>query len=176
MGQAQFLGQGSYRSGLRSLIGILLQQRYKICDQIGAGGFSSVYLARDEQSNKVVAVKMLHEHLASQERIVQRFRKELEKAQKLNHPTIVRYLPEALSLTRQTTEALAYAHRQGLVHLDLKPANLMTMEGSKLKVMDFGIAKDLLGIPSDSSQFFTPRYASPDPQIWGQISNLSPKR
>ena len=148
---------------LRSLIGIRLQQRYKIYDQIGAGGFSSVYLARDERSNKVVAVKVLHEHLASQERIVQRFHKELEKAQTLNHPAIVRYLdqgeegglhflvmeylegktlalylqerkklslPEALSLTRQTAEALAYAHRQGLIHRDLKPANLMVLEGS----------------------------------------------
>ncbi|MEI6308381.1 MAG: protein kinase, partial [bacterium] len=183
-----------------SLIGIRLHQRYKIYDRIGAGGFSSVYLARDKQSNKVVAVKVLHEHLASQERIVQRFRKELEKAQKLNHPAIVRYLDqgeegglhflvmeyvegktlaqvlqergklplaEALDLARQTTEALAYAHRQGVVHRDLKPANLMVLEGGKVKVMDFGIAR--VFDDTDDGPWFVPRYISPE-QLKGDIS------
>ena len=134
-------------------------------------------------------MKVLHEHLVSQERIVHRFHKELEKAQTLNHPSIVRYLDqgeqgglhflvmeylegktlaqvlqergklpleEALTLTRQTAEALAYAHRQGLVRRDLKPANLMVLEGNRVKVMDFGIAKDLWATSSDSSQWFTP--------------------
>ena len=76
------------------LVGVKIKDRYELLKIVGAGGFSSVYLARDEQSNKVVAVKVLHEHLVSQERIVHRFHKELEKAQTLNHPSIVRYLDQ----------------------------------------------------------------------------------
>lgn len=44
----------------------------------------------------------------------------------------------ALDLVRQVTEALAFAHGQGLVHRDLKPANVL-MSGTKIKLTDFGI-------------------------------------
>lgn len=44
----------------------------------------------------------------------------------------------ALELIRQVTEALAFAHSQGLVHRDLKPANVL-VSGSKIKLTDFGI-------------------------------------
>lgn len=44
----------------------------------------------------------------------------------------------ALELMRQVTEALAFAHSQGLVHRDLKPANVL-VSGSKIKLTDFGI-------------------------------------
>ena len=48
----------------------------------------------------------------------------------------------AIDITCRTAEALAYAHREGVVHRDIKPANIMfNPETDKLKITDFGIAR-----------------------------------
>ena len=50
-------------------------------------------------------------------------------------------LPSAIALARQVAEALAEAHRLGIVHRDVKPQNIMLTRSSQAKVLDFGIAK-----------------------------------
>jgi serine/threonine protein kinase len=50
-------------------------------------------------------------------------------------------LPSAIALGRQVAEALAEAHRLGIVHRDIKPQNIMLTRSSQAKVLDFGIAK-----------------------------------
>ncbi len=50
-------------------------------------------------------------------------------------------LIDVLALMKQLLAALDYSHRQDVVHLDVKPANLMVLPGPVLKVMDFGIAR-----------------------------------
>ena len=50
---------------------------------------------------------------------------------------------EVVALGIQICQALQYAHERGVVHRDLKPSNLMVSEESKVKLTDFGIAKDL---------------------------------
>ncbi|HLK93099.1 MAG TPA: serine/threonine-protein kinase [Polyangia bacterium] len=81
---------------------------------------------------------------------------------------------EALALLRPVVEALAYAHRYGVVHRDIKPANLMTVtseRGPLLRMLDFGIAKLIPagGDPegtgaghTSGAPGFSPHYAAPE--------------
>jgi serine/threonine-protein kinase len=49
---------------------------------------------------------------------------------------------EALAMFDGLLDAVSHAHREGVIHRDLKPDNIMVCEGGELKVLDFGIAKD----------------------------------
>ena len=48
---------------------------------------------------------------------------------------------EIFEIMKQLLTALDYSHKQGVVHRDIKPANLMILTGTKVKIMDFGIAR-----------------------------------
>jgi serine/threonine protein kinase len=52
-------------------------------------------------------------------------------------------LPRFLGIFQQTCQAVAYAHRQGVIHRDLKPANVMVGAFAEVQVMDWGLAKVL---------------------------------
>jgi eukaryotic-like serine/threonine-protein kinase len=63
--------------------------RYKLERRLGAGGMSTVFLARDSVLERPVAIKLLAEHLAEDEAFVARFRREALAAARLQHPNIV---------------------------------------------------------------------------------------
>lgn len=62
---------------------------FKIVQQLGAGGFGIVYLARDTNLDRLVAIKELHGLVAVHDAVVRRFRQEATAAGGLNHPNIV---------------------------------------------------------------------------------------
>lgn len=64
----------------------------------------------------------------------------------------------------QVCDALDYAHENGIIHRDVKPANIMIMEGSKVKVMDFGIARldTSASMTQTGTALGTPNYISPE--------------
>jgi len=63
--------------------------RYELLEQVGQGGMATVWRARDLKLKRVVAVKVLHPHLASREEARKRFEREAEACAKLRHPGIV---------------------------------------------------------------------------------------
>jgi len=74
---------------LLSLIAGTRLGRYEIRSQLGAGGMGEVYLALDTELDRQVAIKILPEHLASNQQRLQRFIQEAKAASALNHPHIL---------------------------------------------------------------------------------------
>ena len=144
--------------------------RYEISSLIGAGGMGEVYLARDTQLRRPVAVKVLPSKGIQN---MGRFEQEAYAASALNHPNILTIyeigqmgdlrfiaeefvegmtlreritttkmeLSEVLDMALQVASALAAAHRAGIVHRDIKPENIMIRTDGYVKVLDFGLAK-----------------------------------
>ncbi len=70
-------------------IGKIIRNRYKLYDKVGSGGMATVYLARDLRTNEVVAVKILHEGFANNQKYVDRFLKEAELVLGMKQENIV---------------------------------------------------------------------------------------
>ena len=176
-----------------------LAGRYAVEWEVGRGGMSRVYAARDLRHGRRVAIKVLRPELAT---ILgaDRFLREIEIAARLQHPHILPLfdsgeagdllfyvmpfvtgetlrarlarmgrltIADAARIGREVTDALGYAHREGVVHRDIKPENVMLGAGHAY-VMDFGIAKalseatDHSGITSAGLTLGTPAYMAPE--------------
>ncbi len=145
--------------------------RFVIEREAGIGGMGRVYRARDGESGRTVALKVL---LSEGSDGRDRFEREARILSALSHPSIVAYVAhgdeagqpflamewvegEALSarlrkgpltleaateLGVRVADALACAHEAGVLHRDVKPANLILDGGdSNVRVVDFGVAR-----------------------------------
>ena len=79
--------------------------------------------------------------------------------------------PQAAHICIQILNALAHAHRAGVIHRDLKPANVMLTDSGVVKIMDFGIARMLGGeqLTHAGSMMGTPAYMAPEQVLGGEI-------
>jgi|SRR5690242_4674811 eukaryotic-like serine/threonine-protein kinase len=75
-------------------------------------------------------------------------------------------LQQALAWGAALARALSYAHQQGIVHGDIKPANIMINQDGRVMVTDFGIARFAAHVSQAGSLRGTPAYLSPE-QILG---------
>ena len=185
---------------------------YEILSPLGAGGMGEVYRARDTRLERVIAIKVLPESVASDAERLRRFEQEAKAVAALNHPNIVsvhdigqqgeiRYivtelldgqtlreklkdgpLPSrrAIDYGLQVARGLAAAHEKGVVHRDLKPANLFVTKDGRVKILDFGLAKQNLWTDRESEDGAT--VASPDltPTVpgvaLGTVGYMSPEQ
>ena len=69
--------------------GYLLASRYELIQAIAYGGMAQVWVATDQTTNTSVAIKVLHPHLANDQKFIDRFQREARAAVKLKHPSIV---------------------------------------------------------------------------------------
>ncbi|MDO8208566.1 MAG: protein kinase [Gallionella sp.] len=165
--------------------------RFEILRELGQGGQGAVYLAHDSQLDRQVAIKTLRsnkiEHLAHEAHIVSRLQHpniialydsgehqgtpylvyayvEGETLAQLLHENKTLPFVRAAEIACGVLEGLAYAHAQGVSHLDIKPANVMISRSGVPMVMDFGLARasDDQGLDHDPTLSGTPRYMAPE--------------
>jgi eukaryotic-like serine/threonine-protein kinase len=72
-----------------TLLGTLLDGRYRVVRKLGSGGMADVYLAEDQELGRRVAIKILNDRFANDELFVERFRREAKNAAGLSHSNIV---------------------------------------------------------------------------------------
>lgn len=199
-----------------ALIGVTIEDKYRIDAMLGAGGMGKVYKATRLFIGDEVAIKVLHSDQVVNTEAIERFRREAQAAARLKHQNAVIiydfgvsdegliYLvmelaqgqslraiikeqgpltPSAASeIIGQVCSALDEAHRQNIVHRDIKPDNIIVSNsatGLQAKVLDFGIAKlrDLSNSVSNLTQtgsvMGTPHYMSPEQCLGEELDGRS---
>jgi serine/threonine-protein kinase len=83
-------------------------------------------------------------------------------------------VPDAVRIILQVLDALASAHEQGVVHQDVKPANIMLTPDMRVKVADFGICRFVnMEVTITTSSMGTPNYMSPEQCRGGPVDGRS---
>ncbi len=87
-----------------------------------------------------------------------------DRLQELAAQNRIMPLEETLRITREAASALSYAHKSGMIHRDVKPANLMLDKDNRLVLTDFGIAKMVTGpqLTITGGMVGTPAYMAPE--------------
>lgn len=168
---------------------------YRVHGQLGKGGMAEIFLATQESLSRKVAIKVLRraEDEAFSQRFVREAHMvaslnhpsiitihDIDRLADGRHYLAMEFLPggdlarhkgelfapeRALGIVRQIASGLAVVHDKGMVHRDVKPANVLFRADGTAVLTDFGVAKDL-DIDSELTQFGvavgSPAYSSPE--------------
>ena len=161
---------------------------YRITAKLGEGGMGEVHRATDTRLGREVAIKVAKEQFS------ERFEREARAIAALNHPNICQIydvgpnylvmelvegtplkgplpLEKAIEYAGQILDALDAAHKKGITHRDLTPANiLVTKQG--IKLLDFGLAKQTAPL----GEADVTRALTGQGQILGTLQYMSPEQ
>lgn len=177
-------------------VGSVLKDRYEIIAEIGQGGMSTVYLARDKNLGSYWAIKQVKNNGSVE---VEAFKREVELLSTLNHSDIVRIVDrieigdgffvcmdfiDGVPLSKKVAnegpqsekdvvkwgkllcDVLYYLHtvkENPIVYRDMKPDNIMIAKTGRVKLIDFGIAKECIrGQTETGPKVGTKGFAAPE--------------
>lgn len=169
---------------------------YRFQSVLGVGGFGMVCKCWQISLDRPVAVKTMNRRLSQMPGMADRFKREGKIIARLNHPNIIQVyeqgeaagllyivmqffegkpldafckgkdLVEKIGCLVPMCDALHYAERNGVIHRDVKPANMLANDAGEVKLLDFGVA--FFDEPQDSRitqhnmVLGTPKYMAPE--------------
>ena len=167
-----------------------------------------VYRARDTRLQRIAAIKILPQSLASDHDRLDRFQQEARILSALNHPNVMaihdvgsqdgvhflvseflegQTLRERLQAGPlpqrrvneyglQIARGLAAAHEKGIVHRDLKPENIFILPDERVKVLDFGLSKQVVNRGGSADQTLTNVNRTSIGTVLGTAGYMSPEQ
>jgi serine/threonine-protein kinase len=165
--------------------------QYRIEGLVARSGMASIFRATDMRTGRQVAIKIPHPEMEADPVLFDRFKREADIGQKLDHPGVMkvladgdrsriymvmewvegRLLRKALGEAGKFPQERAIIHKNGVIHRDLKPENIMIDGEDRVKLIDFGIAGQVgakrLTFAKLTQVAGTPDYISPE-QVKGK--------
>jgi len=175
--------------------------KYEIIRALGSGGFGSVFLAKDTWLNTKIAIKVPHKQSIDLFKLLKEPRLQaalnhpnivrMISAEKENRvffmvmeyvkgKTLEKILEKdkaldcesAVDYIKQVACGVDHAHKNKIVHRDLRPSNIIISEDGTVKITDFGTSVWMSNVPYASTRIGSPPYMAPE-QFLGKATFIS---